>query len=229
MNAAELQPSPVSVLEYKDESSCPSPVMKRSIDFKDQPGGLEEEIWSPAISPIQLKSEEVSDDCDFVYISEIFRACNYLPEDTDIFLLLEKQQYLKGKDTSKVSTLGRRLIFDTICEILDRNRQLPPWKVFSWSNSSIAKPSLQQIWSEFQRIRERDTAEDLFEIICGVLRKDLAGDAINGWGDSPVEMSEAVLDIERLIFKDLVAETIRDLAAFTGKSIVSAPCRKLVF
>lgn len=36
MNAAELQPSPVSVLDssfYKDESSSPSPVMKRSISF----------------------------------------------------------------------------------------------------------------------------------------------------------------------------------------------------
>lgn len=36
ITASELQPSPVSVLDssfYKDESS-PSPVMKRSIDFK---------------------------------------------------------------------------------------------------------------------------------------------------------------------------------------------------
>jgi hypothetical protein len=37
ITANELQPSPVSVLDssfYKDESSSPSPVMKRSIDFK---------------------------------------------------------------------------------------------------------------------------------------------------------------------------------------------------
>ena len=33
MTATELQPSPVSVLD-KYESSSPSPVMKRSIDFK---------------------------------------------------------------------------------------------------------------------------------------------------------------------------------------------------
>lgn len=38
MTAGELQPSPVSVLDssfYKEESS-PSPVMKRSIDFKGE-------------------------------------------------------------------------------------------------------------------------------------------------------------------------------------------------
>ncbi|KAA8550813.1 hypothetical protein F0562_002497 [Nyssa sinensis] len=232
MTATELQPSPVSVLDssyFMDESSSPSPVLKRSIDFKDQSGELEEEIWSPTTSPVQSNLEEISDDYDFIYISEILRASNYLPEDSDIFLLLEKQQYLKGKDTSIVSTLQRKLIFDTISEILNRNKQLPPWKAFSRSNSGTGKPSLEQIWSEFQRIRKRDTTEDLVEEICGVLRKDLAGDTINGWGDQPVEISDSVLDIERLIFKDLVVETIQDLAAFAGKSMASAPRRKLVF
>lgn len=169
-----------------------------------------------------MKFEENSDDCDFVYISEILIASNYLPEDSGVFLLLEKQQYLKGKNTSKISALQRKLIFDTITEILDRNRQLPPWK-------GVDKSSLQQIWSEFQRIRQHETADDLFETVCGILKKDLAGDAINGWGDCPVEMSEAVLYIERLIFKDLIDESIRDLADFAGKSNILAPRRKLVF
>ncbi|CAL5437376.1 unnamed protein product [Camellia sinensis] len=111
---------------------------------------------SPAISPIQSKCEDKSDDCNFVYISEILRASNYLLENYDIFQLLEKQQYLKGNDTSRVSSLERKLIFDTVSEILDRDREMPPWKVLS------------------------------------------------RWGDCPVEMSEATLDIERMIFKDLV-------------------------
>lgn len=180
----------------------------------------EDDLWSPAISSVESKSE---DDDDFVYISDILRASNYLPEDSDVFLLLEKQQYLKGKGTSKVLTLQRRLVFDTTNEILNRKRQLPPWKIISPGHSS-----LQQIWSEFQKIRERDTSEDLFNVICCVLRKDLAGDAING--DCLIEMSEAVLDIERLIFKDLISETIRALAAFSG-NCNPAPVlrRKLIF
>jgi hypothetical protein len=184
---------------------------------------LEDDIWSLAMSSLESKS----DDCDFVYISEILRASNYLPEDSDIFMLLEKQQYLIGKDKSKVSTLQRKLIFDMINEILDRNRQLPPWKPNSWMNST----SLQQIWSEFQRIRDRDASEDLYEVICGVLRKDLVmGDTISGWVDCPVEMSEAVLDIERLIFKDLICETIHDLIALSGNyNNVAALRRRLMF
>ncbi|KAK4382395.1 protein LONGIFOLIA 1 [Sesamum angolense] len=230
MAATDMQPSPVSVLDssfYKDDSLTPSPVTtKRTIDFKDQSGELEEEPWSPLISPIRSKCLETSDDCDYVYISDILRASHYLSEDSDVFLLLEKQQYLKGNDTSKVSRLQRKLIFDTINEILDRNRWLPPWKVVD-----ITKPSLDKVWLEFQRIRERDGAEDLFETVCGVLRKDLAGDAIMGWGDCPVEMSEAVLDIERLIFKDLICEAIGDLAALASRGTLSSvmPRRKLVF
>lgn len=178
------------------------------------------------MSSMESNSEGKSGDCDYVYISEILRASNYLLEDSDVFLLLEKQQYLKGKDTSEVPRLQRRLIFDTINEILNRNRELPPWKPNSWTNST----SLQKIWSEFERLRETDASEDLFEVIRGVLRKDLSGDGASGWLDWPVEMSEAVLDIERLIFKDLIGDTIRDLAAFSGNcSKGSAPRRKLVF
>ncbi|KAH1108212.1 hypothetical protein J1N35_011980 [Gossypium stocksii] len=230
MNAAqtELQPSPVSALDasfYKDDSS-PSPVMKRRMDLKDQVVESEDELWSPA-SAAKSKSSDKSDDCDFNYISDILKASNYLPDDTDVFLLLEKQQNLKGKDTSKVYKLQRKLIFDTINEILNGKGELPPWKLkYPWSGET----SLQQIWSEFEKIRRRDSADDLFEVICGVLRKDLAGDAINGWGDYPIEMSEAVLYIERQIFKDLIVETIRDLISFSGKSNeVPTSRRKLVF
>ncbi|GMI69338.1 hypothetical protein HRI_000603200 [Hibiscus trionum] len=220
--STELQPSPVSVLDssfYKEESSL-SPVKKRSIDFKD-------DAWNSAD---ESNSDDKSDICDFIYISDILRASDYLPDDSNVFLLLEKQQLLKGKDTSKVSTLQRKLIFDIINEILNRKRRLPAWKLIDSTNSGPGQTSLQQIWSEFQKIRERDSSDDLFEVICGVLRKDLAGDAVNGWGDHPVEMSESVLDIERLIFKDLIVETIRDLAAFSGKSNkISELRRRLAF
>lgn len=98
------------------------------------------------------------------------------------------------------------------------------------ANSPAGQASLREIWSEFRKIRERHESEDLFEVICGVLKKDLARDAVHGWGDCPVEVSEAVLDIERLIFKDLIGETIRDLAAFSVKYYkASSSCRKLVF
>lgn len=189
----------------------------------DECGELDEERWSSEIVSSQ--------DCNFLYVSDIVRASHYLPQDSDVFLLLEKQQYLRGKDTCKVSRLQRKLIFDTVNEILERNRRLPPWKVDTWGNH---EPSLDKVWSEFLRVRERerDVAQDLFDTICGVLKKDLAGDGIFGWVDCPLEMSEAILDIERLIFKDLIGEAIRDLAALESSNkaaLQSLPRRKLVF
>lgn len=185
---------------------------------------LEDEIWSLEISP---KCKEISDDCDFLYISDILRASHYLPDDSDVFLLLEKQQYLKGKDICNFSRLQRKLIYDTVLEILDRKHQLPPWKAV---DNDVTTPSLERVWSEFQKIREHESGEDLFETICGVLKKDLAGDGITGWRDFPVEMSEVVLDMERLVFKDLISETIRDLAEFASRNSLSImPRRKLIF
>ncbi|KAL4588117.1 hypothetical protein LXL04_000997 [Taraxacum kok-saghyz] len=226
-SSGSVLPSPVSVLDSafdKDESSSPSPVMKRSIDFKDLTGDLEDDIWSSVLSPAtSTKDEEfVSCDSDFTYISEILRASKYLPDDSSVFFFLEKQHHVTGKDTSKACILRREIVFDVVAEILDRNRQLPPWSAVSESSNS-----LHQICSEFQKIRDRCFGDNLLDPICGVLERDLAGN--NGWGDHPVEMSEAVLYIERLIFKDVVSETIRDLADFAAKSSFFAPRRKLVF
>ncbi|XP_058085671.1 protein LONGIFOLIA 2 [Magnolia sinica] len=234
-NAAEQQPSPVSVLDssfYKEDSS-PSPVLKRCIDFKDEIAEREEDPWSPAISPVRSKSEEGSDDQDFLYTSEILRCHNRAAcQDLDLFALLEKQ-YSKTISSSRASRLHRRLVFDTVTEILDRKRQLPPWKAFCQSRSVVVVVDspvlLRQVWSELQRIRERTVAEDLCNVINGVVERDMAGEGMDGWGDRSVEMSEVVLDIERLIFKDLVGETIRDLASFAGKCTIPAPRRKLVF
>lgn len=187
----------------------------------------EEELGSPGISSINSKFEDEIDDSDYIYVSQILRASSYLAEDDDIFLFVEKQHYFKGKENSKQARLHRKLIFDIASEIIDQNKQLPPWKAFSSKNANISKPLPRQIWSELQRIQEpNDQSTDLFGIVCGVLKKDLAGD---GWEDLSVEMSEAILDIERLIFKDLIGESIRDLAESAGNSKFLAPRRKLVF
>lgn len=199
--------------------------------FSDLSGDFDDDTWS--VVSFKREEKESSDDADFVYISDILRASSYLPEDSDVFLLLEKQQYLKGKDTSKASRMHRKLIFDTVMEILDRKRQLPPWAMKTSVPLSQEKLSMQQIWLEFRLIRERDVSEeDLLEIICGVLRKDLiTRDGGTGWGRCPVEVSESVLDIERQIFKDLIGETIQNLATFASEYTqrVQVPRRRLVF
>ncbi|KAK1428357.1 hypothetical protein QVD17_17190 [Tagetes erecta] len=217
-------PSPVSVLDSafdKDESSSPSPVMKRTIDFKDVTVDLEDDIWQTIIphvsSTIDHDSTFTSNDSDFKYISEILRASKYLPDDSTVFSYLEKQNNVP----SKGSKIQRKLLFDVVAEIIDRNGEQPPWR-----GNGIH--TIKDIWIEFQMIREPETAENLLELISLLMKKDLEGN--NGWSEQTVEVAEAVLYIERLIFKDLVCETIRDLADVSGKTMtLFAPRRKLFF
>ncbi|KAL5988742.1 hypothetical protein ACLOJK_026843 [Asimina triloba] len=193
----------------------------------------EEEQHSPAISPVRSKPQEASDDQDFLYTSEILRCHSRAPAacqaSADLFEFLEKHHRYSG-----ASRLHRQALFDAVSEILDRKRQLSPWKAFCRSRSPVivvdGPALLRQIWSELQRLRERTVDDDLCTVINGVVGRDLNGEgAAGGWEDRSADMSDLVLDIERLVFKDLVGETIRDLAAFSGKSMAPAPRRKLMF
>ncbi|EFH52981.1 hypothetical protein ARALYDRAFT_486851 [Arabidopsis lyrata subsp. lyrata] len=210
--AGESQPSPVSVLDASiyHEDSSPSPVMKRTLDFSAE---SEDESWGGSILS--------SSDTEYVYISDILRASDCLSQESDIFSFLEKQQYLKGKCTSIAAAQERRLIFDAVQEIVARGRSLPPWRMVAEADK------MQVIWSEFQKIREKksstDEEEDLVGYVCRVLGRDLSEDR---WRDCHVEMSEAVLDIERLVFKDLIGETIRHLAALNRSDSLR---RRLLF
>lgn len=203
----------------------------------DQSAEVKED-WSPAVSPVRsLMHEEESDDIEFFYISGIL-SHKREEEDTDLFAILEKQHFTKRENSysPKASRLHRRLLFDTVREILDRKRQLSSWKAFvrSRSASSIIifdqQALARQVWSELVKIREGPPAQDALDAACGVFARDMDGcDGMDGWGDRSVEMSEVVLDIERLVFKDLVVEAIHDMASFAGKCTASAPRRKLAF
>ncbi|CAN7095773.1 unnamed protein product [Brassica rapa subsp. narinosa] len=205
--AGDSQPSPVSVLDaslYQEDSS-PSPVMKRTLHFTELL--LEDESFTSS-----------SSDSEYDYISDILRASSCLPQESDIFSLLEeKQQYLKGAHE-------RRLTFDAVQEIVGRIRR-------RGRMVGDADEMLQLTWSEFQKLRKKSSspaeeeAADLVGYVCRVLGRDLTEDP---WRDFQVETSEAVLVIERLVFKDLVGETIRHMAAL-NRSVSLRRRRRLLF
>ncbi|KAF8089435.1 hypothetical protein N665_0506s0041 [Sinapis alba] len=205
--AGDSQPSPVSVLDASlyHEDSSPSPVMKRTLDFTE----------------VLLEDESfMSSSSEYDYISDILRASNYLPQESDIFSLLEeKQHYLKGSKCAE-----RRLTFDAVQEIIGRIRRKG-----RMVGDADEDEMLQLTWSEFQKLRKKSSpaeeADDLVGYVCGVLGRDLTEDP---WRDFQVEMSEAVLDIERLVFKDLIGETILHMAAL-NRSASLRRRRRLLF
>ncbi|KAF3785713.1 LONGIFOLIA 1 protein [Nymphaea thermarum] len=219
------QPSPVSVLDapFRNEDSSLSPVTKRSIDFAD-----DHLFDNDDLSVLQSKESLLSaftedeirdvDSDDFRYVSDIVLASEILLQSRTgkgsaaVFSLLESRRR-PGPGDSDHRRVHRRLVFDTVMEILQRKRQQ------RGEAYVVGRTLLRQIWTEFRRIQRLLPVEDLCDMVTGVIRKDLYGaPAVDGWtAECPAGTADAVLDIERLIFKDLVVDTIRQLAFLTER------------
>ncbi|KAI4326527.1 hypothetical protein MLD38_031833 [Melastoma candidum] len=219
--AAEQQPSPVSVLDrsllYEDELEGPHSLTKRGpLHFKDcsAESAAEDDAWSP----VPTGADHDADDPDFLYVSDIVGASNCSQWDPGLFQLLEKRWgYLRGKDASSpASRIHRKLTFDAVSEILDRRRNLLRWKHAPWTVPfELEKADMGQVWSDYREVRgdgSRSSQEDMLESVRGMLGKDLTGSSADEWACRPAETTESAVDIERLIFKDVIGETIRDLA-----------------
>ncbi|CAL9056042.1 unnamed protein product [Musa banksii] len=226
--AAEQQPSPVSVLNSPilgEETSPRSPVSKRSIDFKeDRPAECNEDAVASdgGDGPEAQAEEEVvidDDDDDYAYVVEILRLTRSHGDTTDVYAFVEKRRGVRS-DASKSLRLRRRLIFDAVVEILDRKRGVspPPWESFVRPGFlSVAAPNsaallLTEVWSELRQAREQASAADLSDVTSWAVRRDLAAENLECWARPAAEVADAVIQIERQIFKDLVSGAISDLA-----------------
>lgn len=201
----------------------------------------EESQWSSTESTndgdVDIWPEDV--DHDYAYVCEVVRACDRYKESCGaaVYAMLEKRH---AGDSCKADRLHRRLVFDTVAEILDRKRRVSSREAFSRTvPSSPAHLAggdellLRQVWTELQRIREQLAAEEEESnvedtAVVGAVRKDIDVGPTDGWTRPGAEMSDAILHIERLIFKDLVSETIHDLVGAAAPRRL-LPRRKLDF
>eukprot|EP01018_Ginkgo_biloba_P021938 Gb_11462 [translate_table: standard] len=166
--------------------------------------------------------------------SVVFHSSGF-PVDPQLYFVLEQRRanvasskLNNGLDSYKKTDLekiNRQLIFNTTNEILCRklspHLHLQP-QIYSSNKIQRKRPSgqqlLKQVWDEFQSLPSAPS-EDICDTLCTILQKDLA-DTRDLWSDHTTEHAEVVLDIERMIFKDLIDETIWDMA------IVSGQCRQ---
>uniref|UniRef100_A0ACD5W4P0 Uncharacterized protein n=1 Tax=Avena sativa TaxID=4498 RepID=A0ACD5W4P0_AVESA len=219
------RPSPVSVLDaaafLADEDSPSSSGSKRGMEFRaasPRPvaaSDLDDDEWVPEA---WLVGPQASDP-DFGYVAEAIRLLDRMKDPDDVYKTIEKRRQ-RGEDTWQ----HRRLLCGAAAEAFDRWRCAHPSEPVAWLRG---EELLQHVWAEVQRVREpvalAPAADDLNDLTCGVILRDLAAD--RRWSPS-AEAAEAVLQIERLLFKDLVADTIRELADVDRLRL---PRRKLVF
>uniref|UniRef100_A0ACD5WUC5 Uncharacterized protein n=1 Tax=Avena sativa TaxID=4498 RepID=A0ACD5WUC5_AVESA len=221
--AADQQPSPVSVLDaaafLADEDSPSSSGSKRGMEFRAPsprpvaPSDLDDDEWDPEAWLVGPQAR----DPDFAYVAEAIRLLDRMKDPDDVYKTIEKRRQ-RGEDTWQ----HRRLLCGAAAEAFDRWRCAHPSEPVAWLRG---EELLQHVWAEVQRAREpvAPAADDLNDLTCGVILRDLAAD--RRWSPS-AEAAEVMLQIERLLFKDLVADTIRELADVDRLRL---PRRKLVF
>lgn len=191
------------------------------------------------ISEILLASGLLRD-IDYSMISiQLHQA--HLPINPSLFFVLEQNKTSnvtqqdnkhKGRGFRQQQTanlterIGRKLVFDTINEILARRfaaegctkqtsiiSSISPLR--TTDKSSRGKELLQTLCSEIYRLQDNSNCildEDDEDLIW----EDLQSQGMN-WKEIEAETPGLVLDIERLIFKDLISEVVTSqVAAFPG-------------
>ncbi|KNA19454.1 hypothetical protein SOVF_061450 [Spinacia oleracea] len=111
----------------------------------------------------------------------------------------------------------RRLLFDAVNEILSQKLSQPP-------SPLLKKPTelatgglqlLQEIYKEIDQVQPMNlphNLDDEEDFLTTIIGKDLTHKSAT-WTAASIEIPALVLDIERLIFKDLIVELVQDGAA----------------
>uniref|UniRef100_A0A1J3GXG1 Protein LONGIFOLIA 1 n=1 Tax=Noccaea caerulescens TaxID=107243 RepID=A0A1J3GXG1_NOCCA len=164
------------------------------------------------------------------------------PINPELFFVLEQTKgsssttHLLHKEESKVvnkEKLNRKMVFDTVNEILVEKLALVeatknPLMKSSAKKATSAQQLLKELCSDIETLQKQATkrSEDfLLEEEDDFLKSILAEDVMirsGNWVDFNGEISGLVLDVERLIFKDLVneivhAETTSRMQAKSGR------------
>lgn len=240
-SGADQQPSPVSVLDaaaFLADEDSPSALSasKRAIDFRSSSVGHPK----PASAVSDPEHDEYVDpeasgcpDPDYAYVAELVRhlggARARARDPAAAYRAAEQRRRERGGDPDTWHL--RRLLCGAVTEALERQRSACPWEPAAWLRGAEL---VGHVWAEVRRAGEpvAPAADaDLNDVTCRAIRRDLAADGGSPWGSlrqrprHGADVADAVLQIERLLFVDLVADTIRELADADRP----LPRRKLVF
>ncbi|BBM99743.1 hypothetical protein MPTK1_1g23520 [Marchantia polymorpha subsp. ruderalis] len=111
--------------------------------------------------------------------------------------------------------MDRRMLFDTVNDILT-TMLVPYVNVKPWIQGLVLPPLrkrpsgqrlVQEVWDELQALPPREPCDDICDSLYIILQKDLTL-PLNAWTSFSEEVEEVGLEIERMIFKELVDEMV---------------------
>ncbi|KAM0058276.1 putative protein LONGIFOLIA [Helianthus debilis subsp. tardiflorus] len=271
------QPSPVSILDAFYTEDTPSPVKKKSYDFKDdedlcfdgrewsQMGTdnlvsiTESNQLSSGFSKIKFENikqlvhqiellDSTNDEAttnpheDQIYIKEILLASGFINNldcattivhlhptasliNPELFNILEKTK----ECTSKSKKIERKMIFDTINDILAqkvaRSASSGLWTSKKTLGFLNGEKLVEELCLEIHNL-QTNKASDPYDEVINIVSEDVNNKS-EDWDHNCNEIPALVLDIERLIFKDLISEIVN--AEVSGSQERHARHRRQLF
>lgn len=177
------------------------------------------------------------------YVKQIFTASGLLqvqenlsagifssgsfPIDIEIFHDLEqkcmKSTPVAGRGDCSLLKQNRLLVFNTVNEILSGKFAVSPWiwlpHRIGGYNQLSGHGLLKQVLAEIERLQNVG-CEDICDTLLNVLQKDLA----RCRDEEGAEMGDVVMDMERMLFRDLIDETVSEMV-FYSSGCKGAPAR----
>ncbi|CAM6008818.1 unnamed protein product [Sphagnum balticum] len=225
MNSGPEQPSPVSVLDstaFEDEE-CTS-MVPNSTSLESQEA--EWEFVQNLLVTSGLTRDGSSTTQSFHMQGHIIDPALLVQseklqwEEKTKDRLYTFQQWCNMNEEQRRESVDHRLLFDTVNEILVRKCQLEslytqPWvtpsRIFKFTQEKSKGQNLvREVWEELQGTT-CTSLNDGGDDIQSILQKDLGCNNGHEWSDYGLMHGELGLELEQLIFKDLVDETVCEL------------------
>lgn len=211
-------------------------------ELNQSPSGVKMENINHLVRQIELlnsTSDEVTmnphENGDKKYIKEILLASGFFKNldcattivhlhptgsliNPELFNILEKNKNTHESKSSKSEKMRRKMIFDSVNDVLVQILRKKKGRIPN------GEKILMELWSEINNLQSNKGSEQYDEVL-NIIAMDVNKKS-EDWDDNCNEIPNLALDIERLIFKDLISEIVN----FEVASLQYGPqkhCRKL--
>ncbi|CAH1424976.1 unnamed protein product [Lactuca virosa] len=212
------------------------------VELNQSPSGVKMENINHLVRQIELlnsTSDEVTmnphENGDKKYIKEILLASGFFKNldcattivhlyptgnliNPELFNILEKTRNTHESKSSKFEKMRRNMIFDSVNDVLVQILRKKKGRIPN------GEKILMELWSEINNLQSNKRSEQYDEVL-NIIAMDVNNKS-EDWDDNCNEVPNLALDIERLIFKDLISEIVN----FEVAGLQDGPgkhCRKL--
>lgn len=161
----------------------------------------------------------------YIIDPSIFDRLQQRTQTNNLYFVSQKRR--KSAALREKEALDQRILFDSVNEIMDRIlephlKPLPLIRGPQMRKRPAGSRLIQEVWDKLQST-PCAPSEDVVETVYSILQKDLVASQDDHWVGCDGELVQVCAEIERMIVKDLVQETVEDLCGFSSHKFSPLP------